>query len=81
MAVLFTNLAVRAGIHFSEQRGKYNAWVIAISRFEAEQDGILQTPILITGWYISQYGSCQYDGLLIANINWDGCSLVKNVRR
>ena len=44
--VLFTNLALRAGIHF--HNGKYNAWVIAISRSEAELDGTLQKPTMIT---------------------------------
>ena len=46
MPVLFTNLVLRAGIHF--HNGKYNAWVIAISRSEAELDGTLQKPTLIT---------------------------------
>ena len=39
MPVLFTNLAVRAGIHLSKYGGKYNAWV---------EYGTLQKPTLIT---------------------------------
>ena len=47
--VLFTTLAVRAGIHLPKYKGKYNAWVVATSRSEpeAEPDGKLQKPTLI----------------------------------
>ena len=44
MPLVFTNLAVKAGIHLL----KYNIWVIAISRSEAEPDEILQKPTPIT---------------------------------
>ena len=50
---LFTDLAVKAGIHLPKYKGKYNAWVIAISRSEAETDRKLQMPtlIVITTWW------------------------------
>ena len=49
MPVLFTDLAIRAGIRFRKYKGKYNASVIAISQSEADPDGKLQKPTLITG--------------------------------
>ena len=38
------DLAVRATIHIPKYKGKYNAWVIAISQSEAEPDRKLQKP-------------------------------------
>ena len=49
MPVLFMDLAVRAGLYLPKYKGKYNnAWVIAVSRYEAKPDGKLQKPTLIT---------------------------------
>ena len=45
MPILFTDLAVRAGIHLPKYKGKHNVW-IAISR--SEPDRKLQKPTLIT---------------------------------
>ena len=50
MPVLFTGLGIRASIHFPKYKGKYNAWVTAISRSEADPDGKLQKPTLIAWW-------------------------------
>ena len=39
MPALFTDLAIRAGIHFPNYKENHNTWVIAISRSKAEPDG------------------------------------------
>ena len=63
MPVLFTDLAVRAGLHLPKYKTKYNAWVIAISRSEpeAEPDVKLQKPTLITtGWCKAHFKTTDY---------------------
>ena len=58
------DLATRPGIHFAIYKGKYNAWVVAIRRSEAEPDGKLRKPtlivILITGWCKAHFKTTYY---------------------
>ena len=50
-----------AGVHLPKYKGKFNAWVIAISRSEDEPDGKLQKPTLITtGWYKAHFKTTDY---------------------